>query len=125
VKALLICIGISGVALAVIHHFGYRPYSDSITWSLMAAWGIASIILAGYERRLRYVYWGSVVLVAPSLSYSMLGYGALEMGGFIHALIAGVYAVPFWYLFEHLRKRRERSAEPSTGANGASPRASA
>jgi CHASE2 domain-containing sensor protein len=113
------------VALAVIHHFGYRPYSDAITWSLMAAWGIASVILAGYARRLRYVYWGSVVLVAPSLSYSMLGYGALEMGGFIHALMAGVYAVPFWYLFQYLRKRRARSAEPIAGGNAAPPRASA
>jgi CHASE2 domain-containing sensor protein len=124
VKALLICVGISAVALAVVYHFGYRPYSDTITWSSMAAWGVASIILAGCERRLRYVYWGSVVLAAPSISYSMLGYGALEMGGFIHALIAGVYAVPFWYLFQYLRKRRERSAEPSTGANAASPRRS-
>jgi len=92
----------------------------------MATSAIASIILAACEPRLRYVYWGSVVLAAPGISYGMLSPAPIEMGGFVHALMAGVFAVPFWYLFDYLRKRkRERMAERSAGGNAATPRASA
>ena|ERR1039457_767438 len=75
-------------------------------------------LLRGEPPSLAYVYWGSVVLAAPSISYSMLGYGLLPMGGLLHPFMAGIYAVPFWYLFERIRKRKlEKTAEPITGTS--------
>jgi hypothetical protein len=112
------CLVVSGSVEFAIYHFGYRPYLDAITILLMAGWGIGSVVLAWCEPRLAYVYWGSVVLAAPSISYSMLGYGLLPMGGLLHPFMAGIYAVPFWYLFERIRKRKlEKTAEPITGTS--------
>jgi hypothetical protein len=40
----------------------------------------------------------------------MLGHGLLEMGGIAHALVAGLYVLPFHLLF---RRHRERSQHGS------------
>jgi len=70
---------------------------------LAAAWGFGSLILAWFEPRLRFVYLGSVILSAPCISFSMLGYGLLEMGGLLHAFCAGVPALAFHDLFQRIR----------------------
>ena len=119
-KSLLTCIAISLVALVIIHLLADRPYSESITISLMIAWGLATVGLAGYEARLSRVYWGSVALAIPGIAYSMIGWGLLEFGGIFHALMAGIYAIPFWLLFQRLRKRKaarmaELCAPPNLG----------
>ena len=118
-KSLLTCVAVSAIALVVIHYFAAHPYSESITISLMIGWGVASIFLAGCESRLSRVYWGSVVLAAPGIAYSMLGWGFLEAGGILHALMSGVYAIPFWLLFQRLRKwKGARKAELCAPPNG-------
>jgi hypothetical protein len=85
----------------------------------MVAWCLASVWLTACEKRLSRVYWGSVSLSVPGIAYSMLGWGLLEFGGVIHALMAGVYAIPFWILFNARRTRRlARMAEPVDPLNG-------
>jgi CHASE2 domain-containing sensor protein len=68
-----------------------------------AGWAIGSLVLAWFEPRRFFAYVGSVAFSVPAISYSMLGYGALEMGGWFHALIAGIWVVPIHVLFRHLR----------------------
>ena len=61
------------------------------------------------------VYWMTVSLSAPGIAYSMLGWGLLEFGGVVHALMAGVYAIPFWILFNARRSRRLARMEEPVG----------
>jgi hypothetical protein len=81
-------------------------YSNTVQWLLLGVWAIGSLLLAWFVRRRFYVYFGSVALSAPTISYSMLGYGFMEMGGILHVLCAGVYALPFHYFFQRSRQRR-------------------
>lgn len=81
-------------------------YSSTVEWVLIALWAIVSLLLAWFVRRRSYVYFGSVALSAPAIGYSMIGYGFLEMGGILHALCAGVYAMPFHYFFQRSRQRK-------------------
>lgn len=115
-KILLICVVVSAVAEAVIYHYSYLRYVEMITFALMIGWGMGSLVLAWFEPRLRYLYWGSVSLATPGIAYDMLGHGPLVMGGAFHALVTGVYAIPFWYLFRRIRRRRlERITQPIIG----------
>ncbi len=81
-------------------------YSDVIQGCLFGVWAIGSLVIAWYVRRRLYAYFGSVALSAPAIGYSMVGYGLLEMGGMLHALCAGIYALPFHYFFQRFRLRK-------------------
>ena len=85
-------------------------YSEVIQYCLFGVWAIGSLVVAWNVRRRFYVYFGSVALSAPAIAYSMVGFGFLEMGGILHALCAGIYALPFHYFFQRLRLRK-RPAE--------------
>jgi CHASE2 domain-containing sensor protein len=102
-KSFVPCLVFAVVAEAMIYRAAAREYSPGIFALLAAAWGFGSLVLAWFEPRRRFVYFGSVALSAPCISYSMLGYGLLEMGGFLHAFCAGVYALPFHHLFQRIR----------------------
>jgi hypothetical protein len=82
-------------------------YSSTVFGVLFVFWALGSLALAWFVRRWLYVYLGSVALCAPALAYSMVGHGFLEMGGILHVLVAGVYALPFHYLFQRSRARRQ------------------
>jgi hypothetical protein len=84
-------------------------YSSTVLGILVGVWAIGSLVLAWFVRRRFYVYFGSVALSAPAIAYSMVGYGLLEMGGILHALCAGVYALPFHYFFQRIRLRRQQT----------------
>jgi CHASE2 domain-containing sensor protein len=107
VKSFAPCFIFAVIAEALICSAAARAYSPLILALLTTAWGFGSLILAWFEPRPRIAYFGSVALSAPSISYSMLGYGPLEMGGFLHALCAGALAVPFYYMFQRIRVRRQ------------------
>ena len=115
VKSFAPCCICAVVTEALIYRTATREYSPVIDALLVAAWGLGSLVLAWFEPRRRFVYLGSVALSAPCISYSMLGYGLLEMGGFVHALCAGVYALPFHYVFQCLRKRRHQPCICTSG----------
>jgi hypothetical protein len=83
--------------------------SGTVDFLLFVLWAVASLLLAWFVRRLFYVYMGSVAFSAPWIGYSMVDDGPLPMGGFIHALCAGLYVLPFYFLFQGLRKRRKES----------------
>jgi len=107
-KSFVPCLVFAVVAEALIYRAATRAYSPAILALLAAAWFFGSLVLAWFEPRPRIVYFGSVALSSPCISYSMLGYGLLEMGGFLHAFCAGVYAVPFHYMFQRIHARRQK-----------------
>ena len=107
-KSFAPCLVFAVIAEVLIYRAAAREYSPVILALLTAGWGFGSMILAWFEPRQRFVYYGAVVLSAPCISYSMLGYGLLEMGGFLHAFCAGVYALPFHYLFQRIRVRQQQ-----------------
>ena len=81
-------------------------YSATLELILIGFWAIGSLLLAWFVRRRLYAYFGCVALSAPGIAYSMVGYGLLPMGGVVHALAAGIYELPFHYLFQRLRRQR-------------------
>ena len=102
-KSFIPCFVFAVVAQTLIYRAAMRQYSPETDALLTAVWGFGSLILAWFEPRLRMVYFGSVALSAPGISYSMLGYGFLEMGGLLHALGAGVPALAFHKMFQRFR----------------------
>ncbi len=86
-------------------------YSGTIEFVLFGLWVGGSLLLAWFVPSRFYVYFGSVALVAPAISYSMIGDGLMEGGGIVHALCAGVYALPFHYFFQRFRAYRRRKME--------------
>ena len=81
-------------------------YSGTVEFGLFGLWAAGSLLLSWLVRRRFYAYAGSVALSAPAIAYSMVGYGLLPMGGILHALIAGVFALPFHYFFQRMRLRQ-------------------
>jgi CHASE2 domain-containing sensor protein len=84
-------------------------YSSTIEFVLFGLWAVGSLLLAWFVRRRLYAYLGSVGLSAPAIAYSMVGYGMLPMGGILHALLAGVYALPFHYFFQRFRLHKQKT----------------
>jgi CHASE2 domain-containing sensor protein len=112
VKTFAPCFAFAVLAETLIYRGATREYSPWVLALLTAVWGLGSLAIAWFEPRLRFVYFGSVVLAAPSISYSMLGYGLLEMAGFIHAICAGAYAIPAYFLMQRFKVRNPISSEP-------------
>jgi CHASE2 domain-containing sensor protein len=84
-------------------------YSNLVQFVLFGLWAVGSLLLAWFVRRRFYVYFGSVALVAPAISYAMLQAGLAESGGILQALCAGVYPLGFHYYFQRYQtKRRQR-----------------
>jgi hypothetical protein len=81
-------------------------YSSAVLGILSAFWAVGSLALAWFVRRRFYAYFGSVALSAPAIAYSMVGHGLLEIGGILHSLVVGLYALPFHYFFQRFRVRK-------------------
>lgn len=81
-------------------------YSTAIQFALLAFWFVGSIAVARFIHRRLCAYFGSVGLFVPAVAYSLYEYGALEMGGILHALVAGLYVLPFHFYF-HRSEWRE------------------
>lgn len=80
-------------------------YHETTEWVLIAVWAIGSLALSWFVRRGFFVYFASVALAVPAISYSTIGYGPLEMGGIFHTLAAGVYSLLFHCFFQRWRSR--------------------
>ena len=80
-------------------------YSNTILLALACLWAVGSLVVAWVVQRRFLAYWTSVGLAVPGLVYSMLGHGLLEVGGIAHALVAGLYVLPFHFLFRRYRER--------------------
>ena len=79
----------SAVAEVAIYCFASSGYSGAVD-ALLAGFAIAGAIALGiFAKRAFMAFCGATALAAPAIAYSMLGYGPLEMGGFIHALAFG------------------------------------
>lgn len=87
-------------------------YSNTAQWVLWGVWAVGSLALAWSIHRPFYIYFGSVGLSAPAIGYSMVGYGLVEMGGIIHALCAGMFAVLFHFIFQRFKSGRQQSKTP-------------
>jgi CHASE2 domain-containing sensor protein len=84
-----------------------NEYAEKTFWLLAMGWLVGSLGLAWLEQRLFFVYCGIVALSVPVISYSMLGYGLLEMGGWFHALASGLLSLPLHSFFRWVRTRSE------------------
>jgi len=84
-------------------------YSNTFEFVLLGIWAVGSLLLAWFVRRRFFAYLGSVALSAPAIAYSMVGHGGLPMGGILHALTAGIYALLFHYFFQRSRKPKIES----------------
>jgi hypothetical protein len=51
-------------------------------------------------------FYGSVALSVPAISYSMIGYGLLEMGGYFHAFSFGLIGLVFYKVIHNFRTHR-------------------
>ena len=111
VKLLGICL-IIAVVLQFLVCRVWISCTDSKQWFLLALWGAGVLILAWRVLRALYVYLGSVALIAPAVSYSMVGYGVLEMGGYLHVLMAGVWALVPYVIFGYFRRRAQSGTTP-------------
>lgn len=77
------CLFVAGAAQYAVYHIRPGDYAERKLWLFMGGWGIGSLAMAWLERRLFFTFFGSVALSAPAISYSTLGHGGLEMGGFM------------------------------------------
>ena len=102
-KSFAPCFLFAAITEALIDRAAAREFSPVILAFLAVVWGFGSLVLAWFEPRPQFVYFGSIALATPAISYSMLGYGLLEMGGILHAICAGLFALPFHHLFKRSR----------------------
>ena len=116
-KAIGPCLAVAGTAQFIVCRMSPGDYSETTLLLFLAGWGVCTLAVAWFEERPLLVYLGAVTLAAPGISYSMLGYGALEMGGWLHAFAAGVLAIPFHLLFRHLRGRRAAVGQVGAAKN--------
>ena len=79
-------------------------YSETIQDLLLLGWLIASLLLGYCAPNARMAFYCSVALAVPGLSYSMVGYGLLEMGGFLHALTLGSIGCLLYRTVQHCKK---------------------
>src|SRR5882724_10994474 len=93
-KAIGPCLAVAGIAQFIVCRMSPGNYSEITLLLFLVGFGLCTVALAWFEERPLLAYLGSVALAAPAISYSMLGYGTLEMGGWFHALAAGVLALP-------------------------------
>lgn len=80
---------IAAVTQAIICRVPGLPYSGTVDNLLMLEWLIGTLFLGFNAPSQRMAFYGSVALSVPPISYSMIGYGFLEMGGMVHALCFG------------------------------------
>jgi hypothetical protein len=76
--------------------------------ALLLFWAGGSLVGCWFINRRLWAYFMSVTLSVPAIAYSMLGYGFLEFGGVLHALVAGVYALPIHFVFQRYRRNRDK-----------------
>ena len=102
------CLLAAGLGQLVVCRLKPGDYAEGTLWLFAGGWAIGSLVLDWFERRLFFAYLGSVALAAPGISYSMLGYGGLEMAGWFHAFAVGLWSLPFYFIFRQVRARKQK-----------------
>ena len=74
----------------LIYRSATADYVGAIDGILFGIAVIGTIFLGFTAPNRTMAFFGSVALFTPSISYSMLGYGLLEMGGFLHVISFGM-----------------------------------
>jgi hypothetical protein len=88
-KSVFLALLYSGVAEGIVYRFALTGYSDAIDLVLMLVAIAGAVALGIFATRPFMAFCGATALAAPAISYSMLGYGPLEMGGLLHAFAFG------------------------------------
>jgi len=96
---------LSGFRVGALNAINRIEYSGAVEFVLFGLWAVGSFLLARFVRRRFYAYMGSVAISSPAIAYSMIGYGLLPMGGIFHAIMAGLYVLPFHYFFQRSRNK--------------------
>jgi hypothetical protein len=103
--SIALILGFSGFRLGALNTISRMDYSGTGEFVLFGLWAVGSLLLAWFVRRRFYAYVGSVALSAPAIAYAMVGYGLLPMGGIFHAIMSGLYVLPFHYFFQRSRNK--------------------
>ena len=81
-------------------------YSDRSFWVLTVVGFVGWIVLGLNAPNGFMAFCGSVASGVPSISYSMIGYGPLEMGGFVHAFSFGVYGFVSYKIIQYFKREK-------------------
>jgi hypothetical protein len=92
-KVVVVAIIVAALSeLRILKSFA-REYSETTCVALGIAAITGSILAGVFAPNRRFAFYAATALAAPGISYSMLGHGFLEMGGFIHAASVGSLGV--------------------------------
>ena len=80
------------------------PYT--LVWMAMVAWVVFAVLIAWFIKRRFWVFILAVATAAPAIAFSMYVHELLPMGGIIHALAAGGFALGMRELFSAFRSPR-------------------
>ena len=103
VKSVLPALLYAALAEWWMYRFASSAYSASVETGLTIVAFVGAIPVGVFARRPLMAFCGGVALGAPVIGYSMIGYGLLEMGGFIHAATFGVWPVIAYELSRKFR----------------------
>ena len=90
----------------LMYRFASMEYSASIETGLTVVAFIGAIPVGMFARRPLMAYFAGLALGAPVVSYSMLGYGLLEMGGLFHAMTFGIVGVVAYEVAHRFKRFR-------------------
>jgi hypothetical protein len=89
-KPIFLALSYAAISESVICHFASQEYSATVDAILTIFAVLGSIVLGIFAPGEFMAFCGASGLATPAISYSMLGYGFLEMGGLVHALAFGI-----------------------------------
>jgi hypothetical protein len=114
VKTVWLAILFASGAELMMWHNASLDYSGLREGGLTAV-AILFCFLLGYNApKSSLAFLGSAGASAPAISYSMIGYGLLEMGGILHAFSFGGIGLICYTIFQ---KHQNRGRVPDTGAS--------
>ncbi|HVU28007.1 MAG TPA: hypothetical protein VHG71_09765 [Verrucomicrobiae bacterium] len=105
-KTVIATLIIAGITQLIICRIPGLEYSGAVDGFLTIEWLVGSLLLGFNAPSRRLAYLCSVGLSVPAISYSMVGYGFLEMGGYVHALLSGIVGLVFYAVIQSFKQRK-------------------
>jgi len=103
-KTVIAMIIVAAILQFIVCHL--ISYSDKIDL-LLAVIGIFGWIVLGFTAPNGFMaFCGSIALGVPGISYSMVGYGPLEMGGFVHVFCFGIYGFLCYKIIQYFKRKK-------------------
>jgi hypothetical protein len=106
VKTVLLAILFAAGAELKIWQNASLDYSGSLDGGLAVVAILLSVLLGFNAPNGTMAFLGSAAASAPGISYSMIGYGLLEMGGILHALSFGGIGLACYIVVQKHQNRR-------------------